>query len=287
MTLSFTETQLYPFTKWVGGKRQLLPVIKELLPREFNTYYEPFIGGGALFFELAPKKAVINDFNEDLINSYESIRDNVEELILLLKSHKIYNSKEYYYEVRAVDRDERIKVMSPVERSARILYMLRVNFNGLYRLNSKGQFNTPYGRYKNPKIVDETNLRNISKYLNTNNITILKGDFEASVRTVEKGDFVYFDPPYQPISETSAFTNYTADGFGLKEQERLRDVFVELDKRGAYVMLSNSDSPLIHELYKDYQSTTHIVPANRMINSKGTGRGKINELIITNYKERV
>lgn len=282
--MSFTKTQLYPFTKWVGGKRQLLPALKALLPESFNTYYEPFIGGGALFLELAQKKAVINDYNIDLVNSYLSIRENVNDLILLLESHEIYNSKEYYYETRAVDRDDRINSMTPVERAARIIYMLRVNFNGLYRLNSKGEFNTPYGRYKNPKIVDKENLINISNYLNNNDILILNGDFEQAVSTASEGDFVYFDPPYVPITATSSFTSYTANGFGMEEQRRLRDLFVELDKKGVYVMLSNSDSPIIHELYKDYSETTHIVSANRMINSKGTGRGKINEVIITNYK---
>ncbi|MGK0555227.1 DNA adenine methylase [Macrococcus capreoli] len=286
MSETFTQTQIkmYPFTKWTGGKRQLLPQLLELMPSEFDTYYEPFVGGGALFFELAHHKAVINDLNTDLINAYTSIRDNVDELIALLETHKLYNSKDYYYGIRSVDRDGRIDKMTEIQRAARILYMLRVNFNGLYRVNSKNEFNTPYGRYKNPKIVDAPNLINISNYLNDNDITILNTDFSEAVKDAKKGDFVYIDPPYAPLTVSASFTSYTADGFNLDEQERLRDLFVELDKRGVYVMLSNSDVSIIHELYKDYADTTHIVQAKRNINSKGDGRGAVNEVIITNYK---
>lgn len=283
-TFTQTQTKIYPFTKWTGGKRQLLSQLLELMPLEFDTYYEPFVGGGALFFELAHHKAVINDLNTDLINAYTSIRDNVDELITLLETHKLYNSKDYYYGIRSVDRDGRIDTMTEVQRAARILYMLRVNFNGLYRVNSKNEFNTPYGRYKNPKIVDAPNLLNISNYLNNNDITILNTDFAEAVKDAKKGDFVYIDPPYAPVTVSASFTSYTADGFNLDEQERLRDLFVELDRSGVYVMLSNSDVPIIHELYKDYADTTHIVQAKRNINSKGDGRGAVNEVIITNYK---
>lgn len=283
-TFTQTQTKMYPFTKWTGGKRQLLPQLLELMPSKFDTYYEPFVGGGALFFELAHHKAVINDLNTDLINAYTSIRDNVEELIALLETHKLYNSKDYYYGIRSVDRDGRIDTMTEIQRAARILYMLRVNFNGLYRVNSKNEFNTPYGRYKNPKIVDAPNLLNISNYLNNNDITILNTDFAEAVKDAKKGDLTYFDSPYAPVTTSASFTSYTADGFNLDEQERLRDLFVELDKRGVYVMLSNSDVPIIHELYKDYADTTHIVQAKRNINSKGDGRGAVNEVIITNYK---
>lgn len=287
MSKTFTQTpqnKLYPFTKWTGGKRQLIPNIKELLPSSFGTYYEPFVGGGALFLELAPEKAVINDLNTDLINAYMSIRDNVEELIDLLEVHQIKNDKSYYYDIRSVDRDGRIKRMTEVERAARILYMLRVNFNGLYRVNSKNEFNTPYGRYKNPRIVDRENLENISNYLRNNMITILNTDFSLAVEDAKSGDFVYIDPPYVPVTPSSSFTGYTADGFDLSEQERLRDLFVSLDKKGVYVMLSNSDTDIVHELYQKYADTTHIVKAKRNINSKGNKRGKINEVIITNYR---
>lgn len=184
---------LKSFTKWTGGKRQLLPVILEKKPKQFNTYYEPFIGGGAVFFELAPSIAVINDFNTELVNCYKVIKNNPKELITLLEEHKEKNSKDYYLEVRSWDRDSGYANLSDTERAARIMYMLRVDFNGLYRVNSKNQFNVPYGSYKNPKIVDADLIFDISSYLNNNNITILEGDFYKAVELVRKGDFVYFD----------------------------------------------------------------------------------------------
>lgn len=276
-----SQTTLQPFTKWTGGKRQLLPVIKSLMPDNYNSYFEPFIGGGAVFFELIPKKAIINDFNSELINCYRQIKDNPQKLIELLVEHQKNNSKDYYLELRSVDRDNRIHAMSDTERAARIMYMLRVDFNGLYRVNSKNQFNVPYGRYKNPKIVDSDLILSISQYLNKNNIEILTGDFEKAVEDVGDGDFVYFDPPYIPLSETSAFTSYTHEGFSYEEQVRLRDVFRKLDKKGAYVMLSNSSSPLVEELYKGFN--IHKVEATRTNGAKASSRGKISEFIVTNY----
>lgn len=279
-----TQTlDLKPFTKWTGGKRQLLPQLLKYAPKEFETYYEPFVGGGALLFEMQPQKAVINDYNQALIETYEVIRDDVEKLITLLKQHQKQNCSEYYYHIRSFDRDERIHDTNKTWRAARILYMLRVNFNGLYRVNSNNQFNTPYGRYKNPKIVDEENLRNVSMYLKHDNIKIMNGDFQDSLKNVKEGDFIYLDPPYIPLSETANFTSYTAAGFNLSSQERLRDVFKELDQRGAFVMLSNSNSSIVHDLYKEYANTIKKVQATRMINSKATGRGKIEEVLITNY----
>ncbi|HEM2769193.1 TPA: DNA adenine methylase [Streptococcus suis] len=279
--LQRTQPTLQPFTKWTGGKRQLLPVIKSLMPDNYNSYFEPFIGGGAVFFELIPKKAIINDFNSELINCYRQIKDNPQKLIELLVEHQKNNSKDYYLELRSVDRDDRIHAMTDTERAARIMYMLRVNFNGLYRVNSKNQFNVPYGRYKNPKIVDSELILSISQYLNKNNIEILTGDFEKAVEDVGAGDFVYFDPPYIPLSETSAFTSYTHEGFSYEEQVRLRDVFRKLDKKGAYVMLSNSSSPLVEELYKGFN--IHKVEAIRTNGAKASSRGKISEIIVTNY----
>ncbi|HEL2437989.1 TPA: DNA adenine methylase [Streptococcus suis] len=279
--LQRTQPTLQPFTKWTGGKRQLLPVIKSLMPDNYNSYFEPFIGGGAVFFELIPKKAIINDFNSELINCYRQIKDNPQKLIELLVEHQKNNSKDYYLELRSVDRDDRIHAMTDTERAARIMYMLRVDFNGLYRVNSKNQFNVPYGRYKNPKIVDSDLILSISQYLNKNNIEILTGDFEKAVEDVGAGDFVYFDPPYIPLSETSAFTSYTHEGFSYEEQVRLRDVFRKLDKKGAYVMLSNSSSPLVEELYKGFN--IHKVEATRTNGAKVSSRGKISEFIVTNY----
>ena len=277
------EVALQPFTKWTGGKRQLLPVIRELMPKKYNRYFEPFVGGGALFFDLAPKDAVINDFNAELINCYQQIKDNPQELIEILKVHQEYNSKEYYLDLRSVDRDERIDMMSEVQRAARILYMLRVDFNGLYRVNSKNQFNVPYGRYKNPKIVDENLVSAISTYLNNNQIEIKKGDFEKAVLDVQPRDFVYFDPPYIPLSETSAFTSYTHEGCSYDDQVRLRDTFKKLSDTGAYVMLSNSSSFLVEELYQDFN--IHYVEATRTNAAKSSSRGRISEIIVTNYEK--
>lgn len=277
------KVTLQPFTKWTGGKRQLLPVIRELMPKTYNRYFEPFVGGGALFFDLAPKDAVINDFNAELINCYQQIKDNPQELIEILKVHQEYNSKEYYLDLRSADRDERIDMMSEVQRAARILYMLRVNFNGLYRVNSKNQFNVPYGRYKNPKIVDEELISAISVYINNNQLEIKVGDFEKAIVDVRTGDFVYFDPPYIPLSETSSFTSYTHEGFSFADQVRLRDAFKRLSDTGAYVMLSNSSSALVEELYKDFN--IHYVEATRTNGAKSSSRGKISEIIVTNYEK--
>ena len=273
---------LQPFTKWTGGKRQLLPIIKELMPETYNDYYEPFIGGGALFFDLAPERAVINDYNAELINCYQQIRNNPQELIDLLKYHQENNSKDYYLQLRSADRDDRINNMSDVQRAARILYMLRVDFNGLYRVNSKNQFNVPYGSYKNPKIVDEELIFAISNYLNNNQIEIKTGDFEDALLDVQEGDFIYFDPPYIPLSETSAFTSYTQEGFSYEDQVRLRDTFRRLSGAGAYVMLSNSSSYLVEELYRDFN--IHYVEATRTNGAKSSSRGKISEIIVTNYE---
>lgn len=270
-----------PFTKWVGGKRQLLNEIVKLMPHSYNTYHEPFVGGGALFFYLQPKNAVINDMNSDLILSYRAIKDDLNNLIEELEYHKQHNSKEYFLDLRSYDRDERINSLSNTQKAARIMYMLRVCFNGMYRVNSKNQFNVPYGRYKNPKIVDKVLLKNISDYLNSSNILILNEDFEVSIKKCKAGDFVYFDPPYIPISETSSFTSYTNEGFSYEDQVRLRNVFSELTKKNVYCMLSNSNSPKTLELYEQFN--IHQVKAKRSINSISSKRGEISEVIITNY----
>ncbi|MBB4071392.1 DNA adenine methylase [Canibacter oris] len=281
------EYRLKPFTKWTGGKRQLLPSLLELVPEKFNRYYEPFVGGGALFFELAPQDAVINDFNEELIHAYKQIRDDVDNLISLLQYHEAENAKyekAHYLEVREADRNGLILHMSATERAARLLYMLRVNFNGLYRVNSNNQFNVPYGKYKNPKIVNPGLLKAISAYLNTASVKILNGDFEDAVQDAQPGDFVYFDPPYAPLSATSDFVNYTHEGFGLAEQVRLRDLFISLSEKGVKVMSSNSTAGIIYDLYQGIAGVDiREVGASRNINADSKGRGKINEVIIRNY----
>ena len=272
-----------PFTKWVGGKRQLLKPILELIPNNYNHYYELFIGGGAVLFELAPNQASINDRNAELVLAYNVVKNNVEELIVELKKHALNNSKDYYLDIRSMDRDDRLNGLTDVERAARLLYMLRVCFNGLYRVNSKNQFNVPYGSYKNPKIVDEDNLREVSAYLNKHNVTITNLDFEEASKNITKGDLVYLDPPYAPLSKTESFTSYTADGFSSNDQVRLRDLFIELTNRGAYVILSNSSANLVYELYQPYAKQIIEVDATRMINSKASNRGAVKEVLITNF----
>ena len=280
METKIVNKELQPFTKWTGGKRKLLPIIKSLMPDNYTNYFEPFVGGGALFFELAPQQALINDFNTELINCYQQIKEHPDQLITLLQHHQEKNTKDYYLDLRSVDRDGRIEQMTGVEKAARIMYMLRVDFNGLYRVNAKNQFNVPYGRYKNPKNVDSELIYAISNYLNKNSIQIVSDDFEKAVETAKQGDFVYFDPPYIPISETSAFTSYTHEGFSYDDQVRLRDTFKKLSERGVHVMLSNSSSSLVYELYKDF--TIHSIEVTRANGAKASSRGKVLEVIITN-----
>ncbi|TRM10350.1 DNA adenine methylase [Lentibacillus cibarius] len=271
---------LQPFLKWAGGKRQLLPEIRKYVPNKFNTYYEPFVGAGAVLFDLQPKKAVINDVNVELINTYKVIKDHVDELVNDLKKHE--NDKEYFYKVRDLDRKEEFKNLTQIEKSSRVIYLNKTCFNGLFRVNSQGQFNVPFGRYKNPQIVNEIVLKAVNHYLNQNNVTILNDDFEEVVSSAKRGDFIYFDPPYDPVSDTSSFTGYSLGGFDKSEQERLRDTFVELDNRGCYVLLSNSATDFIKDIYKDYH--IKVVSASRSINSNASKRGKIDEVLVMNYE---
>lgn len=274
--------KLQPFTKWTGGKRQLLPEIDKMIPKTFNCYYEPFVGGGAVLFHLQPTRAIINDYNEELINCYIQIKDNVYLLMEYLQKHEKNNSKEYYLNIRSLDRNNGLKQISDIERAARIMYMLRVNFNGLYRVNSKNEFNVPYGKYKNPKILDESLLLSIHRYLNNNDIGLLSGDFETVVESAKEGDFVYFDPPYMPISQTSSFTSYTNEGFTFEDQIRLRDTFVQLDKRGVKVLLSNSLTQEVLELYKNYN--VRVINVKRMNGATTESRKKIQEILVSNYE---
>lgn len=273
-----------PFVKWAGGKRQLMPEIVKYKPKTYKKFIEPFVGGGSVFMTLQNNKTVINDFNSELINTYIVIRDNLGELIQELEKHKENDSKEYFYTLREWDRNGILEEKSNVERASRFIYLNKTCFNGLFRVNSQGQFNVPYGNYKNPNIVNKEVLIADSKFLNKSGIKIMNGDFEKAAKTARKGDFVYFDPPYAPLVEDSqSFVGYTLNGFGYEEQVRLRDLFVELDKKGCFVMLSNSSSKLIHDLYADYKDTTIIIGATRNINSKASGRGKVDEVLIMNY----
>lgn len=272
---------LQPFLKWAGGKRQLLPQLREHFPAQYNTYYEPFVGAGAVLFDLKPSNAVINDTNTELINLYNVIKDKekLEILIEDLKTHK--NESGYFYEVREWDRKDNYNELPDYKKASRFIYLNKTCFNGLYRVNSKGYFNVPFGKYKNPDYVNENVLRAVHEYLNGNNIQILNGDFEKAVENASSGDFVYFDPPYDPVSKTSSFTAYSKDNFGEEEQIRLRDTFKTLYEKGCYVLLSNSNTDFINEIYSEIPGVNIIkVDANRSINSKGDKRGKVKEVLV-------
>ena len=284
VVLWFEENKPKPFIKWVGGKRQLLKQFKLMSlypPKDFNPkkakYFEPFVGGGAVFFDLLPLKAVLSDLNSELVITYNVIKDDVEKLIKSLKKHKY--DKEYFLKVRAKDT----KKLSNVERASRFIYLNKTCFNGMYRVNKSGKFNVPFGSQKNPLICDEENLLKVSDALK--NVKIIEQDYKQVLKDAKKGDFVYFDPPYYPLNRTSSFTGYTADGFLEKEQEELRDTYLELHKKGCFVMLSNSNTEFIKKLYSnlDKKIKIHEVAANRMINSDATKRGKIKEVLVINY----
>ncbi len=269
-----------PVVKWVGGKRQLLDQITPLLPKRFTSYCEPFLGGGAVFFSIQPHTAVVNDLNGDLILVYEVIRDDVESLIASLKTHE--NTQEHFYAVRDQDRNrEAYDAMSRVEKASRLLYMNKTCYNGLFRVNNSGEFNSPYGHYKRPNIVNEPTLRAVSRYLNTGDIAFYSEDFSATLERVPKGGFVYLDPPYDPVSDTASFTGYNRGGFDRDEQIRLKKCCDALARRGVRFLLSNSSTPFIRELYANY--TVTLVKARRAINSDGNKRGAIQEVLIRNY----
>ena len=274
---------LRPFLKWAGGKRQLLPILRQYIPKNFSstTYFEPFVGAGAFFFDLQPKKAFINDANKELINCYQTIKDKPDELLELTKEYQKDISKVHFYKLRELDRKSDFNDLSDVQRAARIIYLNKTCFNGLFRVNSQGQFNVPYGDNKNPIVADEIVIGAISKYLNENSIEITNQDFEKSVSNAKKGNFIYFDPPYDPISDSSSFTGYDLSGFGKNEQRRLQNVCDSLVKRGCKVLLSNSATDFIKELYSNTEYYSIIeVAATRSINSVGASRGKINEVLI-------
>ena len=277
-----TNKLVVPFLKWVGGKRQIMPSIVSLLPKNIKgyTYVEPFVGGGAVLFNLQPKTAIINDFNAELINVYEVIKNNLEELMLYLEKHK--NESNYFYEIRGVDRTSEFKKLTNVQRASRIIYLNKTCFNGLYRVNNAGEFNAPFGRYKNPNIVNEPTLKAVSKYLNTNNIQLTSEDYEDILKRIPVNSFVYLDPPYHPISESSNFTGYVQGGWDMFDQLRLREACDELTKRNIKFLLSNSSASFIKDQYKDYN--IQIVKANRAINSNGAERGEVDELLIRNYE---
>jgi len=269
-----------PFVKWAGGKRQLLDELTQGMPY-FENYHEPFIGGGALFFRLESmnkiKRAYLSDSNAELINTYSIIKNEVFELMSELASPLYVNDEAAYYKIRAS------KPKTNVERAARFIYLNKTAFNGLYRVNSSGGFNVPFGRYGNPKILDSQNLMLVHRALQKDELYC--GDFTIALKNAKRGDFVYFDPPYFPISKTSNFTGYTKDGFGENEQKKLLKTYKELDSKGCFVLLSNSYSDFISELYSEFEP--EIVHASRMINCKGDRRGKIKELIVRNWEPKI
>ncbi len=266
-----------PFLKWVGGKSQLMSELLRRIPDDIGTYYEPFIGGGALFFALKPEDAVLGDFNGELIEAYTVVRDELPELISLLEGH--YYEKNYFYSVRALDTE----TLSSAEGAARTIYLNRTGFNGLYRVNLKGQFNVPFGRYSNPLICDHENLQACSALLQ--GIQLRQGSFEEVLSSAKSGDFVYLDPPYVPVSKTSNFTSYVAGGFGPQHQLRLAELLVDLDRRGVRFMLSNAGCETSRALYRDLPIPTlriETVQARRSVNSRSSGRGKVDEILVLN-----
>jgi len=270
---SVTGVTAGPFLKWAGGKSQLLQQYSPLFPTTWRTYYEPFLGGAAVFFHLQPSAAILSDINQELINLYVVVRDRVDEVMAALRVHR--NEPDYYYSVRAWKPE----MLTPVQRAARIIYLNRTCYNGLYRVNRKGQFNVPFGRYGNPTICDQAGLRAASLVLGR--ADIYATDFEDALESMQAGDFAYLDPPYNPLSATSSFTGYAEEGFGEGEQRRLASVYKRMDRRGVMLMLSNSASELVRSLYTGFRIVE--VTAKRAINSKADGRGPIPELVILNY----
>jgi DNA adenine methylase len=263
-----------PFLKWAGGKARLITQYNKYFPQEYQTYYEPFLGGGAVFFYLDPPGSILSDINTELIITYRCVKDSVEELISLLQAHRQQHSQDYYYHVRASPGG------TDLEKAARFIYLNKTCFNGLYRVNSQGKFNVPLGKYKNPNICPEEILRAASAALHS--AEIKQADFtDVLNHATSSNDFVYFDPPYYPVSETSYFTAYSHYCFGQTQQVQLKEIFVELARRGVKVMLSNSDCDFIRQLYAGFQIYT--ISASRSINCNPKKRGQISELLVTSY----
>ncbi len=279
---------IQPFLKWAGGKRQLIPQMEKYLKKiKYTSYCEPFIGGGSILFYLQPNKAVVNDYNKDLIECYKCIKYNYDELITKLEEYENKNNEEDFYKIRAFDRKEEYKEWSSVEKSARLIYLNRTCYNGLFRLNSSGQFNTPFGKYKSPNICNKPVLKALHEYFVNNDIDFRQGDFEDCCKDVQKGTLVYFDPPYDQYDDQVNFVGYTENGFTKKDQRRLKDLCDKLINNGCTVIISNSSTPFIKDLYSDKSKySIHTLMAKRNINSNAKKRGEIQEvLIIGNGKE--
>ena len=274
-----------PFVKWAGGKRQIIDKLLKCVPEDYDTYYEPFVGGGALLFEISPKKAVINDLNKELINVYKVLCDEnkFKKMCHTLNNYETNHSEEFFYEIRNKDRNKvSFNKLADYTRAGRTIYLNKACFNGLYRVNSKNEFNVPFGKKTKVNTYEGGNLITVSNYLTMNDVKILSVDFEEAVKDAKKNDFIYFDPPYD--SDKAIFNSYTENGFGKEEQKRLAKVFKELSDRGCYVMLSNHNTTLINDLYKDFH--IHVIEAKRNINANGKKRGKVEEVIITNFENK-
>ena len=270
-----------PVVKWAGGKRQLLEEILPLLPREMPVYCEPFLGGGAVLLAVQPQRALVNAVGADLITVYRVIRDNPDGLIAALRAHQ--NTADYFYAIRSLDRDrEAYEALSPVEKASRLIYLNKTCYNGLFRVNASGAFNVPFGRCKNPNIVNEPVLRAVSEYFQSAQVELYSEDFAQTLQRLPSGGFAYLDPPYDPVSGTASFTGYSKGGFGREEQRRLKACCDALTGRGVRFMLSNSATDFIKDLYRDYHIVT--VRAKRAINAKASLRGEIEEVLITNYE---
>lgn len=273
-----------PFLKWAGGKTQLLPQLSSMLPERFERYVEPFVGSAALFFWLRRNRSFVSahllDRNDELINCYIAVRDSVDEVIPILAEMRVKHCKRFYYRIRA----QKPATLTELERAARLIYMNKTCFNGLYRINSRGEFNVPIGSYRNPRIFDEGALREASRALS--DVEIARADFAEAVNVASAGDLVYFDPPYHPISRTASFTSYALgrDGravFDIDEQRRLAGAFRDLDRKNCHVMLSNSDAEEIRQLYRGFR--IRVASARRAINSDASARGAVSEIVVTNY----
>lgn len=267
-----------PILKWAGGKRQLLYEIHQLIPNDIKLYCEPFLGSGAVLFSILPQCAYINDINSELVNVYNTVKNNPVELIQELSQYS--NTPEFYYELRSLDRNEEFYNLSSLKRAARFIFLNKTCYNGLYRENKKGQFNTPYGKYSNPNFINQSGILSMSRYLNSADITITCQSFQQVLINLPEGCFVYLDPPYD--TEGSSFTNYTKAGFDKIDHITLKDCCDNLNNRNIKFLLSNSNTEFIKSLYSDYNISE--VLAKRNINCKYDGRGFVKELLIRNYK---
>lgn len=271
-----SKVKTAPFLKWAGGKGQLLEQMEKWIPSDYNSYLEPFLGGGALFFHLLPETAILGDVSEELINAYTIVKEDSDALMRALDDHSEGKTDpDYYYDVRRLKPRD----LDSVARAARTVFLNKTCYNGLYRVNSRGEFNVPFGRYKNPKLYDPANLRACRAALR--GVRLLTGDFHETLEHAGEADFVYLDPPYQPLSATASFTSYTKDSFSENDQRDLAQAFSRLDAKGCKVMLSNSATPLVKELYGEHE--IHTIRASRPISSKAETRGAIEEFLVTNY----